>query len=149
MKLTSIGTVIARRELTLRRGRKVTVELGKPRRFRGGAPNYYCPIRIRGLGDDYITYSGGVDAFDALDLAFVHLGALLYASDEAKAGKLSWDCGEVHGDLGFPIADIAADLVPKEVRSVYSRQLVSDAVRRDQRRRMRQAARARRSGKSK
>ena len=43
MKLTSIGTVIARRELRLRGGKKVTVEFGKPRRFRGGAPDDESP----------------------------------------------------------------------------------------------------------
>jgi hypothetical protein len=48
MKLTSIGTVIARRELMLAGRKKVVVEIGKPRKFRG-SPDYYCPYRIRTL----------------------------------------------------------------------------------------------------
>jgi hypothetical protein len=102
MELTSIGTVIARRVLELRGGGSVIVELGKPRRFRGGAADYYCPVRIRGLGEDYISYASGVDAFQALDLVFTYIGSQLYSSDEAKAGRHSWEGGTVKGDLGFP-----------------------------------------------
>ncbi len=102
MRLVTIGTVIAKRVLTLSGGGKVTVELGKPRRFRGGPPDHYCPVRIRGLGDDYVSCAAGVDAVQALQLAFHHIGTMLYSSEEAKAGKLSWDAAPAKGDLGFP-----------------------------------------------
>jgi hypothetical protein len=121
MKLSSIGTVIAKRVLTLRGGKKVTVELGKPRRFRGGAPDYYCPVRVRGLGEDYLSYSAGIDAFQAIELAMIRVGGLLYGCDEAMAGKLSWDAGQMSGDLGFPVPEAAADLLPEEVRAIYVR----------------------------
>lgn len=121
MKLTSIGTVIARRDLALSGGGKVVVEIGKPRKFRG-SPDYFCPFRIRGLGKKVImSMAGGVDAIQALELAFLRIGIALYIAPEAKSGKLSWGAGQVKGDLGFPLLDIAADLLPEKVRPVYVR----------------------------
>ncbi len=106
MRPVTIGTVIAKRVLTLSGGGKVMVELGKPRRFRGGPPDYYCPVRIRGLGDDYISCAAGVDAVQALQLALHCIGSLLYSSEEWKVGKLSWDAAPAKGDLGFPGFDV-------------------------------------------
>jgi hypothetical protein len=60
MRLKSIGTVIARRVLTFKR-KRVTVEIGKPRKFRG-SPDFCCAFQIRGLGSDFISCSGGVDS---------------------------------------------------------------------------------------
>jgi len=88
MKLTNIGMVIARRELTLSRGRKAVVEIGKPRKFRG-SPDYFCPFKIRGLGKVIISMAGGVDAIQALEFAFLRIGIDLYISREAKSGQLS------------------------------------------------------------
>ncbi|HZB90771.1 MAG TPA: hypothetical protein VE397_04970, partial [Stellaceae bacterium] len=123
MKLTSIGTVIAKRVLTRSGKRKVIVEIGKPRRFRGGAPDYYCPFRIRGLGKDFISAGAGVDAVQALELAFVAIGSRLYFSPQGKAGELTWDAGEVPGDLGFPLMEIAEDesMIPERVMHLYLR----------------------------
>jgi hypothetical protein len=120
MKLTSIGTVIATRILRRSGGKKVTVEIGKPRRFRGGAPDYYCPFRIRGIGDDYISYSPGVDAFQALELVFVQIGGTLYYDKEAKAAKLTWDAGSVPGDLGLPLMETDENgIVPDHVSYIH------------------------------
>jgi hypothetical protein len=120
MKLTSIGTVIATRILRRSGGKKVTIELGKPRRFRGGPPDYYCPFRIKGIGDDYISYSAGVDAFQALEFVFVQIGALLYHHEEAKAAKLSWDAGSVPGDLGLPLMETdEKGIVPDHVSYIH------------------------------
>jgi len=88
MKLTNIGMVIARRELTLSRGRKAVVEIGKPRKFRG-SPDYFYPFKIRGLGKVIISMAGGVDAIQALEFAFLRIGIDLYISREAKSGQLS------------------------------------------------------------
>jgi hypothetical protein len=117
--MTGIGTVIATRELRLSSRKKVTVEIGKPRKFRG-SPDYFCPFRIRGMGDDFLSHRGGVDAIHALEFALVHIGSLLYYSDEAKARKLTWDYGEVDGDLGLPLMETAKrDVLPEKVSHIY------------------------------
>ena len=119
LRMTGIGRVVATRELRLSRRTKVTVEIGKPRKFRG-SPDYFCPIRIRGMGDDFLSRTGGVDAIQALEFALVYLGSKLYYSDEAKAGKLTWDYGEVDGDLGLPLMEVAKkDVLPERVSHIY------------------------------
>ncbi len=119
LRMTGIGTVVARRELLLSGRKKVTVEIGKPRKFRG-SPDYFCPFRIRGMGDDFLSLSGGVDAIHALEFALVHIGSLLYYSEEAKAGKLAWDYGRIDGDLGFPLMEVAKkDVLPEKVSHIY------------------------------
>lgn len=100
MKLTSVGTVIAVRELDLLGGGKATVTIGKPEKF-PDADDYYCPYQISGIKRSNVRYAGGVDAVQALELALKMIGADLYTSDEAKAGALSWK-GSDKGDLGFP-----------------------------------------------
>ena len=102
MKLSTVGTIIAIRKLTLSDQRTVTVRVGKPRRFRGGNDDYYCPYQILGLGDEVVRYAGGVDPVQALQLALVAIGADLGALKEAKTGTLSWAAGSTKGDFGFP-----------------------------------------------
>src|SRR5260221_3164938 len=102
MRLRSVGTVIAHRKLTLSRTQTVTVNIGKPKKFRGGH-DYYCPYRITGIGQEKIKYAGGVDPVQALHLALMKIGTELYTSKEAKAGRLRWDGGSTKGDLGFPV----------------------------------------------
>jgi len=101
MKLTKVGKIFATRELTLSGRAKVTVAIGKPRKFRGGI-DYYCPFQITGMGDEKVRYTGGADAVQALQLALVLIGVQLQSSEEARAGKLSWDGGRRRGDFGFP-----------------------------------------------
>jgi hypothetical protein len=109
LKLTTVGTVIATRALDLPRGRRVIVKIGKPRKFRG-SDSYFCPFEIRGLSRHKIFYQGGVDPVQALELTMKIIGVALYTSDEAEAGKLTW-LGD--RNLGFPVPDSVADLIPK------------------------------------
>jgi hypothetical protein len=120
MKLTTVGAVVAKRALTVSKIKRATVLIGKPKKFRGGS-DYYCPFQILGMGDERVRYSGGVDPVQALQLALVDIGTLLYTSHEAKAGTLSWDAGSVKGDFGFPVPNIIQDLLPDEIREKYSR----------------------------
>jgi hypothetical protein len=113
MKLKTVGVVIAIRKLDLSSGKKVTVVIGKPRKFRTGI-DYYCPYQIRGIGDGLVRYAGGIDPVQALQLTLMQIGAHLYASEEAKAGHLSWEAGSTKGDLGFPVPHIIRDLLPGE-----------------------------------
>lgn len=101
MELTSIGSVIASRELSLSTGKKVTVLIGKPEPYPDGR-DFYCPYQILGIGAERVRYAGGLDSAQALILALNKIGADLYASAEAKAGQLSWTTGGDVGDLGFP-----------------------------------------------
>lgn len=112
MKLRSVGTVIATRVLVLSKRKKISVVIGKPRKFRNGM-DYYCPLQITGMGDEQVKYSGGVDAVQALQLALEHIGTRLYSSEEARTGRLSWDGGSTKGDLGFPVPHVIRDLLPK------------------------------------
>lgn len=40
------------------------------------------------------------------------VGAELYCSDEYEGGRLTWDCGTVKGDLGFPVPPSIQDVLP-------------------------------------
>lgn len=105
-----IGTVIAKRELTLSSGKPVTVLIGKPERF-PDSPDYFCSYQILGLGSERVKRAGGVDAIQAMECAHKMIGADLYTSNEYRAGELHWSAGS-QGDLGFPVADSIADLGP-------------------------------------
>ena len=116
--MTGIGTVVARRVLRLSGRNKVIVEIGKPRKLRGSS-GYFCPFRIRGMGDDFISRSSGEDAAQALELALVDVGSRLYYSEEASAGKLTWDAGQ-EGDLGFPLMKVTEKgVIPERVGHIY------------------------------
>lgn len=111
MKLTSIGPVMARRDLTLTEKGVVSVIVGKPESFPDGN-GYYCPYQILGMGDEAVRYAGGEDTVQALILTLKKIGTVLYTSSEAKAGLLSWEAGPAPGDLGFPVPDSIRDLAP-------------------------------------
>lgn len=106
-----IGTVIAVRTLSLSGEEKVTVTIGKPKRFPEG-DDYYCPYRIVGIGNERVRHAGGVDAMQALVLALRMIGAELYTSPEARSGALRWMGRSREGDLGFPVPDGLRDLAP-------------------------------------
>ena len=111
MKLTDIGVEIAKRDLTVSSGKPVTVFIGKPQRFPDGNDDYFCPFKIVGISNDSIRYAGGVDAIQALSLALQMIGSILYTSQEAKNGNLSWNGV---ADLGFPVPDSIRDLLSKK-----------------------------------
>lgn len=74
-----LGVVVATRRLRAARppGRLCTVAIGRPRRVRPG--EWACPYRVTGIGSSEVRYAHGVDAVQALLLAFqgvrVRLGA--------------------------------------------------------------------------
>jgi hypothetical protein len=110
MNLESVGEIIATRELQVTgSGKVIEVRLGRPEKF-SDSDDYYCRYQIMGLGRDRVFYGAGVDQMQALVLALQNIGAELYTSNEARAGQLTW-FGELN--LGFPVADTIADLVPK------------------------------------
>jgi hypothetical protein len=107
MKLGNVGEVIANRKFTLiREGQEPTeveVLMGKPKKFPDHA-DYYCPYQVTGMGPEKVTAIGGVDAFQAIQLALGTIAVELEVMEKESGGELSWDAGE-NGDLGFPERD--------------------------------------------
>jgi hypothetical protein len=116
MKIENVGTIIATRKLALSNGKKVSVIIGRPKKFPDNS-GYYCPYQIVGMGKEKVRYAGGVDGVQSLLLALNMIGADLYTSKEAKAGSLRWDGGE-KGDLGLPVPDVLRDLVPNSDENI-------------------------------
>jgi hypothetical protein len=110
LKLKDVGEVIASRDLTLDGNRKVTVLIGKPQQL--ADIDWYCPYQKVGIGSGKVMRAEGVDTVQALILALWMVGAELYCSDEYRAGRLTWDCGAVKGDLGFPVPPNIQDILP-------------------------------------
>lgn len=109
MENIQLGTIVARRELTLDSSGKVTVVIGQPYPVDDGR-TYFCPYQITGIGRGSVRRTGGVDSVQALFLALQMIGTDLYTSDEYQAQRLNLD-GDV--DLGFPVPDSISDLLPK------------------------------------
>ena len=104
MKLDSVGEVIATRTLILLRDGAPPLELsvimGKPQRLPDHS-DYYCPIQIKGAGDEKVRYACGVDPFQALQLSLSTLAVELEVLNKKLGGKLRWEC-DSKGRLGFP-----------------------------------------------
>jgi hypothetical protein len=72
---------------------------------------YKCEYQIVGMGSGKVRYAMGEDSMQALVLALQTIGADLYTSEAAKEGRLTWFGSR---NLGFPVPDGLADLVPKD-----------------------------------
>ena len=103
MKLHNVGEIIANRKFTLIRDGHEPVEvevlMGKPEKFPDDT-GYYCPYQINGAGREKLMAIGGVDAFQAIQLALSTIAVELEVVEKESGGKLSWDPSE-KGDLGF------------------------------------------------
>jgi hypothetical protein len=111
MNLENVGVVIASRELMLDGDQKVEVLIGKPERCPDGV-DWYCPYQKYGVGLEHVKSATGADSVSALVRALTMVGAELYCSNEYQDGRLTWDCGAVKGDLGFPVAESIRDVLP-------------------------------------
>ena len=108
MRLSSVGPVIATRKLTLSGTTTVSVVIGKPKRFPDGN-GCYCPYQILGLDSERVSFAGGGDSVQALMLTFQAIGSVLYTSQAAREGLLTWNSSR---RLGFPVPDSLRDLLP-------------------------------------
>ena len=105
MQLETVGEVIASRRFTLVRDSQPPVEvvilMGKTR----GIPT---PARLLLLLSNQRVRSrkviviGGVDAFQAMQLALKTIGVELDVINKDSGGRLEWVAGQ-EGDLGFPV----------------------------------------------
>ena len=104
MKLDDVGKTIAIRRLTLPQDggppSDVSILLGEPKQLPDHS-DFYCPYQIKGVGSEKAVYMGGIDAFQALQLARRALAADLEVLNERLARRLRWE-GDEHGWLGFP-----------------------------------------------
>ena len=104
MKLTTVGLVIAERQILDETGATAyVIKIGIPQPFSDGI-DFYCPVQVLASGEPTgtISYSAGVDSVQALQLAFKLVGGALIRLNQKHEGKLRW-IGDEHGDLGFPI----------------------------------------------
>ncbi len=101
---------IATRTFALADGEEVRVAIGRPFEPDRYPGEYWCPYRIEGLGKDRVHRTIGVDSMQALTLTLELVGTLLYDSDEAKDGRLTWN-GDL--DLGLPVLPSFRDLLPR------------------------------------
>lgn len=76
---------------------RITVKIGRPRPFEDGS-GWYCPYVIQCV-HPRVSYAGGIDAVQALQLAMVKIGMDLTGVNEDIGGVIRW-CGD--RDLGFP-----------------------------------------------
>lgn len=73
--------------------------------------DFRCGYRIFGIGSGRTGHARGIDSLHALHNALLMAGTDLYLSEPAQRGVLTWEGSR---NLGFPVPDGAADLVPKE-----------------------------------
>ena len=109
--MTEPSQVIATREFEAGAGRTIVVELYAPEPDPEPNGDFRCGHRISGSGwgEGKVRYTFGVDSMQALFLALQMIGALLYTSEEAKAGHLTWLGGT---NLGLPLSKSIRDLEP-------------------------------------
>jgi hypothetical protein len=109
-------TSICTRTLHTCNGHTIIVQIGAPYQEMNQGTDLRtdscCSFRIEGIGSGNVRRVWGIDGFQAIQLAMMAVGAELYSSDEARAGELRWEAGNVPGDLGFPVPPGLVDLVP-------------------------------------
>lgn len=97
-------SIIARREYELdgREGAVIFTIFVPASDARG--QDWCCRYRIEGLPSRPDRHAYGVDAVQALDLALKNAAMFLYATPEAREGRLTW-LDQGRGKLGLPIPD--------------------------------------------
>ena len=98
IKKHALGSVIAVRELRdVNSSRRVVIKIGKPRRTK--VAEWICPYSLIGLGSREVQYAYGIDALQAIFMAFEGVRGTL----EVSGKHLKWAGGEA-GDIGLPRA---------------------------------------------
>lgn len=82
----------------------VVVRFGLPQRDPEPGGDWMCPVQILGIQEDDAINAYGVDAVQAIQLAF-QLAAIRLQSAPGRGITLSWLGGS---ELGFPLPDPAA-----------------------------------------
>ena len=98
METYELGEPIAERTLVMGAD-EVIVTIGKPRLFNDGA-DYFCPYLIAHLDQKKMSYAGGVDAVQALQLAMKKIGVELAHLAKTQNVPITW-LPDTPGDTGF------------------------------------------------
>ncbi|WP_063570412.1 MULTISPECIES: hypothetical protein [Luteibacter] len=53
-------------------------------------PDYFCPVQVKGLGNEKIRKIGGIDSLQALILGIEYAAIYLSTTTEAKSGQLTF-----------------------------------------------------------
>lgn len=99
MQIKDISEPIATRRLTAGKD-VVTVTIGKPALFEDGG-DFYCPYAIDFLGKRKISYAGGIDAVQALQLTLKKIGVDLTHLTTPSNEPVTW-LEDTPGETGFP-----------------------------------------------
>lgn len=99
MKIQNVGEPIAQRTLTADNN-AVVVTIGKPALYEDG-PDYHCPYSIECFGEKKLSYAGGADAVQALQLAMKKIGVDLESLSRKRQVQISW-FPDTPGETGFP-----------------------------------------------
>ncbi len=99
MDVHDIGQPIAERRLLMGK-QEIVVNIGKPQLFENGE-DYYCPYSIERAGQKKMSYAGGVDAVQALQLAMRKIGVDLAYFEKKSGVPITW-LPDTQGGTGFP-----------------------------------------------
>jgi hypothetical protein len=112
--IEKLDEIIAIRRLYLEGKPELVIQvvLGKPQASPSPSiDGFICPYQILGIGDQKVRGAGGVDAFQALQLAMEMIGWELYIKlNPRHDGKLRWEAGEAN-DFGFPVPSVLRDKI--------------------------------------
>ena len=98
MELNEIKHVIAVRKLKAG-DEPIVVTIGRPEPFEGG-DDFYCPYSIEFLGKKKVSYAGGMDAVQALQLTMKKIGVDLSHLKTPPDKPATWL--DEPGQTGFP-----------------------------------------------
>lgn len=79
---------------------EVLVVIGKPELFEDG-DDYYCPYSIKHGNETKLSYAGGMDSVQALQLAMQKIGADLGYIARTSGVDIEW-LDDTPGETGFP-----------------------------------------------
>jgi hypothetical protein len=78
---------------------KVVVTIGKPQLF-DGDEDYFCPYSIEYAGRKNVSYAGGMDAVQALQLTMKKISTDLACLAKSRCISVTW-LQDTLGDTGF------------------------------------------------
>ena len=99
MDIRELGEPIADRKLAMGTN-EVVVTIGKPQPFDDNE-DYYCPYSIEYAGQKKVSYAGGMDAVQALQLTMKKIGADLAYLAKTQGVPIAW-LPDTPDDTGFP-----------------------------------------------